>query len=96
MYILSIKGKEDEGAYAVHDDDGEKALYFFEDEDDAERYAGLLEAEDYPPMSIVEVDPELALKTCDEYGYNYVIIPPDEFVIPPRKDNDFVQNDKIS
>lgn len=96
MYILSIKGNEDEGAYAVQDDDGEKALYFFVDEDDAYRYAGLLEAEDYPPMSVIEVDPELAIKTCDEYGYNYAIITPDEFVIPPRENNDFVQNHKIS
>lgn len=95
MYILSIKGKEDEGAYAVPDDDGEKSLCFFIDEDDAERYAGLLEADDYPPMSVVEVDPELAVKTCDAYGYNYVIIPPDEFVIPPRN-NDFIRENKIS
>jgi hypothetical protein len=95
MYILSIKGKEDEGAYAVCDDDGDQSLYFFEDEDDAERYAGLLEAEDYPPMTVVEVDPELALKTCDAFGYDYVIISPDEFVIPPRE-YDFIQKDKIS
>ena len=50
MYILAIKENEDEGAYAVMDDDGEKALYIFEEEDDAQRYAGLLEAEDYPIM----------------------------------------------
>ena len=48
MFILTILGQEREGAYAVTDPDGERALYIFEDEDDAERYAGLLEAEDYP------------------------------------------------
>lgn len=95
MHLLAIKGKEEEGAYSVIDDDGEKTLYLFEDEDDAERYAGLLEAEDYPEMSTVEVDDELAIKTCEMYGYNYVIITPNEFVIPPRK-NDFVQTNKIS
>jgi len=95
MHLLAIKGKEEEGAYSVIDDDGEKTLYLFEDEDDAERYAGLLEAEDYPEMSTVEVDDELAIKTCEMYGYNYVIITSDEFVIPPRKD-DFVQTNKIS
>ena len=36
MYLLAISGKEDEGAYAVVDDDGDKTLYFFQDEDDAE------------------------------------------------------------
>lgn len=95
MYILSIKGKEDEGAYAVVNDEGEQSLYFFEESDDAERYAGLLEAEDYPPMTVVEVDDELAVKTCDLYGYDYVIISSNDFVIPPRK-YDFIQTNTIS
>lgn len=87
MYILAISGKEDQGAYAVVDDSGEQAVYFFEEEDDAERYAGLLEAEDYPPMTVVEIDPELAIKTCEYHDYNYVIITNNDFVIPPRKDD---------
>ena len=94
MYILTIKGQEEEGAYAVADDDGERALYLFEEEDDAIRYGGLLEAEDYPPMSVVQVEDELAIKTCDVYNYRYVIITEDDFVIPPR-DNDTIQKDKM-
>jgi hypothetical protein len=95
MFILTISGQEDEGAYAVTDNEGQKTLYMFEDEDDALRYAGLLEAEDYPDMSVVEVDDELAIKTCHLYNYRYVVITPDELVIPPR-DYDFVQNDKMA
>ena len=95
MYILSIEGHEDDGAYAVADEDGEKALYMFEKEDDATRYGGLLEAEDYPPMSVVEVETELAIKTCNMYNYRYVIITEDDFVIPPRA-NDFIQKDKMA
>ena len=38
MYILTIYGKETEGAYSVSDDDGEDILYLFEDEDDALSY----------------------------------------------------------
>ena len=86
MYILSIKGKEQEGAYAVEDHDGERALYLFEQEDDAERYGGLLEAEDYPPMRVVQVEDELAIETCEVYNYRYVVISNDDFVIPPRDD----------
>ncbi len=48
MFILAIKGQEDEGAYSVLDEHGEQSVFFFEEEDDAERYAILLEAEDYP------------------------------------------------
>tara|TARA_B100001996_G_C18400930_1_gene492847 strand:+ start:33 stop:320 length:288 start_codon:yes stop_codon:yes gene_type:complete len=95
MFILTIEGKEDEGAYAVSDTEGERALYLFEEEDDAVRYAGLLEAEDYPPMTVIEVEDELALNTCNRYNYRYVIITEDDFVIPPKQD-DFIQTDKMA
>ena len=95
MYILTIEGHEQDGAYAVADHDGERALYLFEEEDDAIRYGGLLEAEDYPPMTVVEVEDELAIKTCNVYNYRYVIITEDDFVIPPRE-NDFIQKDKMA
>lgn len=89
--MITPYGDED-GAYAVANDYGENTLYFFQDEDDAERFAGLLEADDHPEMEVVEVDPELAIKACHQYNYRYAIITPDDFVIPPRK-YDFVQND---
>ena len=92
MYILTIKGQEQEGAYAVSDDDGDRSLYLFEEEDDALRYGGLLEAEDYPPMDVVEIPNELAIQTCMVYNYKYVIITEDDFVIPPRE-NDNIQKD---
>lgn len=92
--MITPCGDED-GAYAVRDSYGDKTLYFFQDEDDAERFLGLLEAEDYQDMEVVEIDPELAIKTCHEYNYKYAIITPDDFVIPPRK-YDFVQNDPLA
>ena len=95
MFLITISGKEEEGAYSVLDGDGEKALYLFEEEDDAERYAGLLEAEDYPEMSVIEVEDEVAINTCNVYNYRYVIISPEEFVIPPRE-YDFIQTDKMA
>lgn len=91
MYMITPYGDED-GAYAVSNNYGEKTLYFFQDEDDAERFAGLLEADDHPEMEVVEIDPELAIKACHQYNYKYAIITPDDFVIPPRK-YDIVQND---
>ena len=84
--MLTPYGDED-GAYAVRDSYGTKTLYFFQDEDDAERFLILLEADDHPKMEVVEIDPELAIKTCHEYNYRYAIITPDEFVIPPRSND---------
>ena len=46
MFILTVEGKETEGAYSVEGEDGEQVLYLFEDEDDAIRYAILLEDQD--------------------------------------------------
>ena len=94
MFVLAIQGKEHEGAYAVTDPEGEKALYLFEEEDDAIRYGGLLEADDYPPMTVMEVPDQLAINTCNMYNYRYVIITEDDFVIPPRG-NDTIQKDKM-
>ena len=95
MFILTIEGHEQDGAYAVADNDGESALYLFEEEDAAIRYGAFLEAEDYPPMSVVEVEDKLAIKTCNMYYYRYVVITPEDFVIPPRE-HDFIQKDKMA
>jgi hypothetical protein len=89
MFILTISGREDEGAYSVVNEDGEKVLYLFEEEDDAVRFAMMLEEEDYPKMHVVEVDDELLVNVCEIHGYEYAIITPNDIVIPP-KENDIV------
>ena len=55
MYILAISGKENEGAYALESENNKRMVYVFLDKDDAVRYAGLLEADNFPEMSVVEV-----------------------------------------
>ena len=95
MYILSLVDHEGEGAYAVTNDDGQKALYLFQQEDDATRYAGLLEADESPTLTVVEIDDSLAVETCKKHKYKYVIITPDDIVIPP-KDYDSIQDDKMA
>jgi hypothetical protein len=83
MFILTINGKEKEGAYSVTDDEGDQILYLFEEEDDAVRYAMMLEEDDYPEMHIIEIEDKVMLKTCELHGYQYTIITPDDIVIPP-------------
>ena len=43
MHIITIDGKEDAGAYSVQNELGGDVLYIFEEEDDAVRYAMMLE-----------------------------------------------------
>ena len=86
MFLLTLKDKKDEGAYAVDDGYGDKVLFLFEHEDDAERYAMMLEEEENDKkMSVIEVNDELAIKTCKMHNYKYAVITPDDFVIPPKR-----------
>ena len=90
MFILTIAGKEREGAYSVEDEHGDQILYLFEQEDDAERYVMMLEEQDYPEMNILEVEDGLMIKTCETHGYNYTLITSDYIVIPPIIGHDII------
>ncbi len=89
MFLLTLKDKKDEGAYAVQDSDGDKVLFLFEEEDDATRYALMLNDDDLYQrnMDVIEVEDELAINTCKRYNYKYAVITPDDIVIPPKHDN---------
>ena len=90
MFILTVDGKESDGAYSVKNDDGDHILYIFEEEDDAERYVMMLEEQDYPEMNILEVEDRLMIKTCESHGYNYTVITSDDIVIPPAIGHDII------
>ena len=90
MFILTVEGSESEGAYSVNTQNGESVLYLFEDEDDAIRYALLLEEQDYPEMHVIEVDGKVVIKTCEMHDYRYSVITRNDIVIPP------LENDSIS
>ena len=93
MYIIAMKGKEREGAYAVKGDKSDKMVYMFLDKDDALRYAGLLEADDFPDMSVVEVDDREIIQACVTSGNEYYVVTPDDIVVAPREK--FLSNDSI-
>ena len=84
MFILTLKDKKEQGAYAVQDGYGNHVLFLFEEEDDAERYAMMLHEQDDKEMDLVEVEDELPLRTCKMYNYRYSIITPNDIVIPPK------------
>ena len=89
MFLLTLTDKKDEGAYAVQDSDGDKVLFLFEQEDDAVRYAMMLEVDNSSDnssksMDVVEVDDKLAIKTCKMHNYKYAVITSNDIVIPPK------------
>ena len=92
MFILTVEGKEDKGAYSVVNETGGKILYLFEEEDDATRYAMQLEDEHgYPEMNIIEVEDDIMLKTCHIHECEYAIISKNDIVVPPETEEyDFI------
>lgn len=90
MFIITLKDNEDNGAYAIVDEfSGDKILVLFEEEDDAKRYAMLLEDNDYceDELNVTEVPEEIAIKTCKRFKHKYTIITQDDIVVPPKKIN---------
>lgn len=92
MFIITLEGREEEGAYSFTNDDGEQILYMFEEEDDATRFALMLEDKDYPKIHVMEVEDDMIIKACNVHGYEYVIFTANDIVIPPdeKKKNDFI------
>ena len=87
MYLLTLTDKKDNGAYAVLNRYGEKVLFMFGGEEDAERYALMLEGEEDSKLDVIEIDDALAIMTCKRYNYKYAVITPNDIVIPPKNDN---------
>ena len=88
MYLLTLKDRRDDGAYAVLNRYGEKVLFMFEEEDDAERYAMMIsDEEDNADLNVIEIEDALAITTCKRYNYKYAVITPNDIVIPPKNDN---------
>ena len=89
MFLLASKNSSPQGAYAVQDQNGESVLFFFEEEDDADRYAMLLQAQEDRSLSVIEIEEGLAFRTWKMYNYRYAVIKSEDIVIPPKLDDNF-------
>ena len=93
MYLLTLKDRRDDGAYAVLNRYGEKVLFMFEEEDDAERYAMMLNDEEKDStLNVIEIDDALAIRTCKMYNYKYAVITPNDIVVPPPNNDNVSKN----
>ena len=89
MWLLTVKSDKnnrEEGAYAVHNKYGEKVLFMFQKEDDANRYAMMMEDQEDSKMDVIEVDDNVAIMTCKRYNYKYAVVTPNDIVIPPKSE----------
>jgi hypothetical protein len=86
MFLITLKDQPD-GVYSLISEEGEHVIFFFEEEDDADRYLMQLEQhddhQDLPEMTVVEVDIDIASKVCEDKGYHYTVVTPDDVIVPP-------------
>lgn len=85
VFVLIINaGTDNEGIHTVKLGHINKIL-MFESEDDATRYALMLEAQDFPTPSVEAIDAEEIKEFCESAGYEWEYVPVNnDLVIPPE------------
>lgn len=72
--LLFDAGSDQEGIHSL-EINGRTVVLLFEARDDAERYAGLLEAQDFPTPTVEALDREEMEAFCREAGYEARFVP---------------------
>lgn len=85
VFVLLFNARtENEGIHTIREGDRNKIL-MFESPDDAERFAMLLEAQDFPTAIAEEMDADEVKDFCASAGYAWEIVAADgSLVIPPE------------
>lgn len=75
VFVLLFNARTDnEGIHTISIGDRNMVL-MFEEEDDATRYAMLLEAQDFPVPTVEAIDQEEVEEFCESAGYECYLIP---------------------
>ncbi|MEG3438503.1 DUF3110 domain-containing protein [Pannus brasiliensis CCIBt3594] len=81
--LLYNAGTDSEGIHTIQMGHINKVL-MFESEDDATRYALLLEAQDFPAPAVERIDSEEVEEFCRSAGYEVELIKEGMLAIPPE------------
>jgi Protein of unknown function (DUF3110) len=80
--LLFNTDSDNQGIYTRLEGDKNIVLAFAQ-EDDAIRYAGLLEAQDFPSAVTESIDQNELTEICDDTGLGLSIVGTEELAIPP-------------
>jgi hypothetical protein len=84
VYILLYNANtEDEGIHTIQEGDRNKIL-MFKEQDDALRFAMMLEAQDFPEPSVEAIDSEEIKAFCEKANYDWEIIESGQLTVPPE------------
>lgn len=85
VYVVLFNARtENEGIHSL-EMEGRQLVLMFELEDDATRFAVMLEAQDFPPASVEAFDPEEIEEFCEDAGYEAVLVEEGTLLLPPEK-----------
>ncbi len=83
IFVLLVNaGTDSEGIHTIQMGGRNKVL-MFESEDDASRYALMLEAQDFPAPSVEAFPSDEIEEFCQEAGYDYELVEDGRLEIPP-------------
>ena len=85
--LLFNPGTDNEGIHTVQMG-GRNKILMFASEDDATRYALLLEAQDFPIPSVEAMDSEEIADFCQEANYEWELVEEGMLAIPPNANLD--------
>ncbi len=97
VFVLLFNARtENEGIHTIQVGDRNKLL-MFESEDDATRFALMLEAQDFPPATVEGMDSDEVEEFCESAGYDWEIVPDGALAVPPEsnvEDTDWKEEGK--
>jgi hypothetical protein len=90
VFVLLYNARtENEGIHTIQMGQIDKVkVLMFESEDDATRYALLLEAQDFPVPTVERIDSEEVEEFCREAGYETELVKEGMLAIPPEANID--------
>lgn len=95
VYVLLFNaGNGQEGIHTLNME-GRNIVLMFEDEDDALRFSGLLEAQDFPPLAVEAIEDEEVIDFCSGANYDCQLVPQGQSLfMPPEKNLDTLDIDR--
>jgi hypothetical protein len=83
VYVLLFNARTDNEGIHAETINGQNIILMFEHEDDAIRYALMLEAQDFPEATVEGFDQTEIEEFCDSAGYGYRLVPEGTLAVPP-------------
>ncbi|MBE9189165.1 DUF3110 domain-containing protein [Gloeocapsopsis crepidinum LEGE 06123] len=85
VFVLLFNARtENEGIHTIRVGDRNRVL-MFESEDDATRFALMLEAQDFPTPTVEVMNAEEIKEFCESADYDWELIPENGLALPPEQ-----------